>query len=256
MRILTPLILFITFLASCSTKEKELPSYFCNENLERYFAGNDSLPTININPNDSFGVIRKSVDSLYKNLDYPPNFRFPINLTDSSKTIFIQTRFFNYYPDGFDALTGCGNMRNVLEVLLTSKNQLLIEGELFEVDSLQSFVFKFITNYGKDPNYSDHPSIATISLQKDTTVNSNTYFRIIKSVIDGYNATSNYESKRKYRKLFCELNTAESSIISEIIPFNFYIEYPETNPYYLNPYQPLPPTPFDDSLFDAFVRYE
>jgi hypothetical protein len=256
MRVLILFLGSIFLLISCLTepKKKELPDYFECENLERYFAGNDSLPVININPNDSFGVIRKSVDSLYQNQKYPPRFRFSINLATLFSKTFIQTSFFDYYPDGFEALIGCGNKRNVLEVLLTSKNKLLVEGELFEIDTLENIVFGFINNYGKDPNYSDNPSIALITLQKDTTVSSKLYYKIVKAIVNGYSNVLDYESNRRYKKTFCKLNTAESDTISEIIPFNFYIEYPETNPYYLNPYLPSDLDLFDDSLFDIFMR--
>lgn len=243
---ITPIILFV----SCSPKEKELHSYFCNENLERYFAGNDSLPIININPNDSFSTIRDTVLSLldfqYPSDDPYPEFIFPFKTDSSSKPIYIKNSFMYYFFSCTSDMPEL-NWRNVLEIVLNSKGQLLIEGELKDVKYVRELVYKFIINNGENVNYSDTSIIATIIFQRDSIVDAKQFNSTIKGIIDGYTDALNYESKRKFNKAFCDLTKAESNTIIDIIPFNFHLEYPETNPFYLSP--PLLPY-HKDSLID------
>lgn len=230
MRILTPLILFITFLASCSTKEKELPSYFCNENLERYFAGNDSLPIININPNDSFGVIRKSVDSLYKLIDInevTPTFKFNVLLDSGYKPLTLKGIFFDYDP--FDQLYPCFGIRLVFEIRLNSIGQLLIEGELGDTQTVRHFIFKNIMNYGKNPNYASNPQYAVTSFQWDIGIEPKYYKSTLKSIIGGYKDVLLHLSYKNFQKPLCELNANEFDSLSESIPFRLSLGYPETD---------------------------
>ena len=107
--------------------------------------------------------------------------------------------------------------------------KLIIKKKLNGENSVSEFVSNFITNNGRYPYYSDSPYLAVISLQKDTSINSTFYNKTIKSIIEGYSKALDIESKSKYNKSFCKLSQKESIIISQMIPFNFYLEYPETS---------------------------
>lgn len=250
MRIVILLVTLASLLASCTSKEKELPSYFCNQNLERYFAGNDSLPVININPNDSFVVIRKSVDSLYyiakKNSGYP-SFRVSIEIDSLYKTVFIETNFLGYYPDG-DGPMYCGNTRNILDIKLKNKNLITIEEDSCSINTLRSIVLEHITNYGKNAYLSDNPNVAVINLLWDNKVSKSFYHTIIKEIIDSYIVALEKESHIYFGKKLCKLDSNQLGILKINIPFLFTIGYPETQPYYL---QPPPPPPF---IEDEFIQ--
>ena len=57
--------------------------------------------------------------------------------------------------------------RNIYVVLVNAKDQLLVEEELMDVSQLREGARKFLDNWGKDPNLSDNPEKAIISLQND-----------------------------------------------------------------------------------------
>lgn len=235
MRILILLITSSVLLISCLTKqkEKELPSYFCNENLERYFAGNDSLPIININPNDSFGVIRESVDSLYKLIDInetTPLFNFNVLIDSGHKTISLKGMLFDYDP--FEKRYPYFGKRIVFEIRLNIAGQLLIEGELGDTQTVKEFLFKNLNTYRKDLKY------AITSLQWDKGVKPEFYNNTIKAIIDGYIDVLKFISQNNYKKPLCELNISEFDSLSKSIPFKLSLGYHETIPSYLIPQPP------------------
>lgn len=244
-------IVSVLFISSCSTqtKEKELPNYFCNENLERYFAGNDRLPIININPNDSFGVIRKSVDSISNShKGYDISFKSTFNIDSNSKPITLKTFIRNYHLDRKDAPSFM-NKRSVFEIRLNSVGQMLIEAELGDTQTLRKLLYQNILNYGKDPNYSDHPKYVVISLQWDKAVKQEYYNNTLKAIIDTYIDALNPISIASYGKPLCELTVNETRSLSQSIPFKLFLNFPETIPRYLIP---QPPPIIEDEFISDF----
>lgn len=57
--------------------------------------------------------------------------------------------------------------KNVLEILVNSNNQLLVEGEYLDVSNLKDMAIKHISNNGRLPNFSENPKKAIISLKND-----------------------------------------------------------------------------------------
>ena len=68
--------------------------------------------------------------------------------------------------------------RNIYTVLINSYNQLLVEGELMDISQLKDGAKRFINNNGTDPNSSDNPEKAIISLQNDRGTEYITYIRV------------------------------------------------------------------------------
>jgi len=57
--------------------------------------------------------------------------------------------------------------RNVMKVLVNANDQLLVNGELLGVKELKRRAKEFIDNPRKDPNLSESPTKAVISLKND-----------------------------------------------------------------------------------------
>ena len=76
---------------------------------------------------------------------------------------------------------------NVFNVLVNSKNQLLVEEEPCSLDDLGQKVKKFITNNGEDPNLSDSPEVAVVSIKTDRGTSYNVYIKILDEVRLAYN---------------------------------------------------------------------
>lgn len=78
------------------------------------------------------------------------------------------------------------NARDVFNVLVNFKNQLLVEGKRMNVKDLKEAVKKFIDNNGKDPDLSVNPEKAVVSLKTDRGTNYKTYISILDAIKAAY----------------------------------------------------------------------
>lgn len=70
------------------------------------------------------------------------------------------------------------NDREVLEILVNSQNQLLVEDDYIEVDKLKAIAIKHLSNKGRLPNFSTSPQKAVISLKNDRGTSYGIYIEI------------------------------------------------------------------------------
>tara|TARA_B100000925_G_C21944061_1_gene445905 strand:+ start:528 stop:1001 length:474 start_codon:yes stop_codon:yes gene_type:complete len=61
--------------------------------------------------------------------------------------------------------------KNIFEIVINSKNQLLVEGSInFDISQLKDGVTKFINNNGADPQSSDNPESAFLFIQSGGSI--------------------------------------------------------------------------------------
>jgi len=70
------------------------------------------------------------------------------------------------------------NDREVLEILVNSQNQLLVEDEYIEVDRLRAIAVQHLSNNGRSPKFSTSPQKAVISLKNDRGTSYGIYIEI------------------------------------------------------------------------------
>ena len=90
--------------------------------------------------------------------------------------------------------------RNVFSVLVNAQNQLLVRGEIMEIDDLREKTREFIANPQRLENLAEAPNKAIISLKNDRGTNYETYLEV-------YN-----ELKAAYYELWDELSRSEYGI--------------------------------------------
>lgn len=115
--------------------------------------------------------------------------------------------------------------KNVLDIVVNRNNQLLVENEYVKVADVKRLALKFIDNGGglgtpiddkpgepcdycegeKDPNSSDHPTKAIISLQSDRGTSYGMYISIQNEIEGAYNELRNRLSKKLYGRSYDEL---------------------------------------------------
>ena len=115
--------------------------------------------------------------------------------------------------------------KNVLDIVVNRNNQLLIENEYVKVTDVKRLAMKFIDNGGglgtpvddkpgelcdycggdKDPNSSDHPTKAIISLQSDRGTSYGMYISIQNEIEGAYTELRNKLSKKLYGRSYDEL---------------------------------------------------
>ncbi|WP_372766319.1 ExbD/TolR family protein [Lutibacter sp.] len=112
--------------------------------------------------------------------------------------------------------------KNVLDIVVNRNNQLLVENEYVKVTDVKRLAIKFIDNGGglgtpiddkpgepcdycggdKDPNSSDHPSKAVISLQSDRGTTYGMYVSIQNEIEGAYNELRNKLAVKRYGRSY------------------------------------------------------
>jgi biopolymer transport protein ExbD len=79
------------------------------------------------------------------------------------------------------------NQRNIFNVLVNSKDMMLVEEEPMELYQLKDAVKKFVTNNGADPKSSESPQKAVVSLKTDRGTSYEMYIAVVDEIKKAYN---------------------------------------------------------------------
>ncbi len=76
--------------------------------------------------------------------------------------------------------------RNVLNLLLNAQGQLLMNDELANVNQVREQVVRHVTNFGEDPNLSERPGVAVISIKTERNTRYERYIDVLDEVWMAY----------------------------------------------------------------------
>jgi len=76
--------------------------------------------------------------------------------------------------------------RNLFNILVNANGELLVEDEQAEIENLRDRVKSHVTNFGDDPDLSESPSDAVISIKTDAQTPYNTYVEVLDEVWMAY----------------------------------------------------------------------
>ncbi|MFM7587137.1 MAG: ExbD/TolR family protein [Bacteroidota bacterium] len=105
--------------------------------------------------------------------------------------------------------------RNVMKVLVNANDQLLVNGELLSVKELKRRAKEFIDNPRKDPNLSESPTKAVISLKNDRGTSYNIYITVHNELKAAYNELREAKANADFGKPFEKLNEAQQNQIKD-----------------------------------------
>jgi len=108
--------------------------------------------------------------------------------------------------------------RNILEILVNSSDQLLVEGELTNIRELKKITMLHVGNYGEDPKFSDHPQDAIVSLKNDRGTSYETYIQVHNEIRAAYNELRNEYSEQKFGLGYKELGKEEQKKVRQEYP--------------------------------------
>ena len=124
--------------------------------------------------------------------------------------------------------------KNIFEVNINRRNEILVEGDQYmQIEELREAAIKFIDNGGgtaeamakedlqvcswcegdKDPESSDHPKKAIISLQSDRGTAYATYIAVQNELVGAYTDLRNRYSNKKYGRDFDDLTSDQQKEI-------------------------------------------
>jgi biopolymer transport protein ExbD len=110
--------------------------------------------------------------------------------------------------------------RNVFSVLVNAQNQLLVRGELVDIDDLREKTVEFISNPTKREDLSEAPNKAIISLKNDRGTNYRTYLEVYNELKGAYYELWDDLSREKYGEPYSDdMPLAKQKAIKEEIPF-------------------------------------
>lgn len=108
--------------------------------------------------------------------------------------------------------------RNVLNVLVNGRDQLLVRGELIELKDLTELVKRHVGNFGVDPDFSESPARAIVSIKNDRGTSYEMYIKVQNELKRGYNELRNNEARSVYGRAYDELNEAQQESIAKKFP--------------------------------------
>ena len=108
--------------------------------------------------------------------------------------------------------------RNIYVVLVNSNNQLLVEGVPIDISQLKNGAIDFIDNNGINPDLSDNPEKAIISLQNDRGTSYKTYIQVQNELTAAYNDLRNSAALSEYGSRYYDLSKSQQKIIRKKYP--------------------------------------
>ncbi|MFY0672387.1 MAG: biopolymer transporter ExbD [Bacteroidia bacterium] len=97
------------------------------------------------------------------------------------------------------------NMRNVLFVWVNQNDDLLVKGEPSKIEDLRSTVKAFVDNNGRNPDFSDSPQDAIVSLKNDIGTSYKMYIAVQNEVAAAFRELRDQYSMQLYGKNFADL---------------------------------------------------
>jgi len=105
--------------------------------------------------------------------------------------------------------------KNIFQVLINKNGQLLVDDELTDLKALRLKAMDFLDNNGdgtctfckgkKNPESSDNPSKAIISLKNDRETKYSTYITVQNELVGAYNDLRDREAQRLFGRDFVEM---------------------------------------------------
>lgn len=120
------------------------------------------------------------------------------------------------------------NQRNVLEILVNQYDQLLVEGELAQIEQLKKLTKEFVDNNGdKTCEYckgfgltdlSDNPHKAVVSLKNDRATSYEMYISVYNELKAAYNELRESAAQAKFQRSYDKLNDEQQDEIQDMYP--------------------------------------
>lgn len=101
------------------------------------------------------------------------------------------------------------NDRNVLEVLVNSGDQLLVERKPTRIERLTEITKRHIQNEGRDKNFADSSQAAVVSLKNDRGTSVERYVQVYNELIRAYNEARDEYALKKFGRRFKDLPNKE-----------------------------------------------
>jgi biopolymer transport protein ExbD len=109
--------------------------------------------------------------------------------------------------------------RNLLKILVNSQGMILMDDEPTVIQEVKDKVKKFIKNPDNDPDLSENPLKAIVSLKTDRQTPYEIYINMLDELVGAYDELWEEAAQNRFGKPFERLNEAEQAVVKkEIYP--------------------------------------
>ena len=132
-------------------------------------------------------------------------------------------------PQNIDCTEGIINMRNILEIKINAKDELLVDNALISIDELKDITKVFLNNNGDgscdycvgltDKESSDNPKKAVVSLANDSQTSYEFYIKVQDEITKAYYELRNDYSTTVFKKPSNKLTAQELQTVKKAYPF-------------------------------------
>ncbi len=119
--------------------------------------------------------------------------------------------------------------RNLLNILVNAQGMVLIDEEPTQVSEVKQKIKDFVTNRGKDPNLSDSPDKAIVSIKTQRQTPYKTYINMLDEVMGAYAELRNQASQSEFGVPYAQLEDEgeRQQKIQDIYPKKISIAEPD-----------------------------
>ena len=111
-----------------------------------------------------------------------------------------------------------GNARNIYEVYVNKRDMLLVEDNEMDIGQLREGAKEFLNNNGRNPELSDSPDKAIISLVNSRGTSYEMYIAVQNELTAAYNELRNELAISMYSMNYSELSKTKQKEIRKIYP--------------------------------------
>lgn len=119
--------------------------------------------------------------------------------------------------------------RNMLRILVNAQGMVLLDDEPVSISEVQQRVMDFVANPANDPDLSESPEDAIVSIKTDRQTPYNVYIDMIDEVMGAYNTLRNQASMEQYGVPYSSLeeDSVQQEQIRELFPKQISIAEPD-----------------------------
>jgi len=117
--------------------------------------------------------------------------------------------------------------RNMLKILVNAQGMILLEEEPVSIDQVKQKVKEFVVNNGRDPNLSDNPDKAIVSIKTDRQTPYRVYINMLDEVMGAYRELRNERALAETGTPYEQLGEENQKAINEALPKKISIAEPD-----------------------------
>lgn len=119
--------------------------------------------------------------------------------------------------------------RNMLKILVNAQGMVLLDEEPTSITDVKQKVKEFIDNNGQDPDLSESPDKAIVSIKTDRQTPYSVYINMLDEVVGAYDELRNTASQDRFGRSYESLdeNSEEFEVIKDMYPKKISIAEPD-----------------------------